>query len=223
VSTQDAVEPDLTGDQPATAADGEADAGAPPVRAEPGAPPVRAGLAGRVRGLPRRSVSRAGRLPQRWRITSMAALAVLTAGAAAAAVSLGLRAGQDDAVAAARTAALAAARTEIRQILSYDYRRIGADLARARGDTTGEFRGEFQLLASQLIRPAATAQHTITWATVPGAAVVSATPDRVVVLLFIDQDTASRAAPQPQQVGSQVRVTMQRVAGRWLIAQFRAL
>lgn len=167
--------------------------------------------------------ARAGRLPRRWRITSLVALTALVAVTAWAALRLAARVRQDDAVAQARTAALAAAATEIRQILSYDYRSIGADLTRARNDTTGQFRGEFAVLASQLIGPAASQQHTVTTAAVPAASVVSATPDQVVVLLFIDQRTQSRVRPQPQQTAGQLRVTMQRVGGRWLVAQFQAL
>ena len=225
-----------TGEQAAAAADEQAPAAAdeeasaaadqqPGTGTEeaPAAGPSRQPLADTVRGLPRRAAGWAGGLPPGRRIAAAAVLGVLAAGAAAAAVRLGAQAHDDAAVATARSTALAAARTEIRQILSYNYRTIGADLARARSDTTGEFRGEFGVLAGQLIGPAAAQQHTITWATVPGASVVSATADRVVVLLFIDQNTANKAQPQAQQVASQVRVTMQRVNGRWLVAQFQAL
>lgn len=180
-------------------------------------------LARGVRTLPRRFVTRAGQLPLRWRITSMAVLGAGGVAVAVAAVLLAVEARHDDAVQRARSAALAAATTEIRQILSYDYRSIGSDLARANSDTTGQFRGQFEVLASQLISPAATQQHTVTKATVPNASVVSATADQVVVLLFIDQSTTSKTLNQPQQVASQVRVTMEHVGGRWLVAQFQAL
>ncbi|HZC41712.1 MAG TPA: hypothetical protein VE343_13625 [Streptosporangiaceae bacterium] len=177
----------------------------------------------RLRALPGRAVTRAGRLPRRWRITVAAVLIVLVAGAAMTAVRLAAEAGRDAAVARARSGALAAATADMRQILSYDYRSIGADLARARADTTGQFRGEFGILAGQLIGPAAREQRTVTRATVPDAAVISATADRVVLLLFIDQTTTSKARQQPQRAASQVRVTMERAGGRWLVAQFQAL
>ena len=153
----------------------------------------------------------------------MAVLAVLAVAVGVTADRLAVHAQHDDAVAQARTAALAAAKTELPQILSYDYRSIGSDLATARADTTGQFRGEFNLLASQLISPVAGQQHTVTRATVPDAAVVSATADQVVVLLFIDQSTTSKKRQQPQQEASQVRVTMERSGGRWLVSQFQAL
>jgi Mce-associated membrane protein len=176
-----------------------------------------------VMTLPRRAATRAGRLPLRWRITSVAVLGALNVAVAGAAVRLAAQGRQASGVESARAAALAAARVEIPRILSYDYRRISADLARAASNTTGQFRGQFGILASQLIGPAAAQEHTVTRATVPGAAVVSATAGRVVVLLFIDQITTSKAQPQPQQVASQIQVTMERAGGRWLVAQFRAL
>jgi Mce-associated membrane protein len=185
--------------------------------------PVLQVLARGVAALPRRSVTRAGRLPLRWRITSMAVLGAGVVAVAVASVLLATEAHRDDTGERARGAALAAATTEIRQILSYDYRNIGSDLATANSDTTGQFRGQFGILAGQLIGPAATQQHTVTTATVPNASVISATADQVVVLLFIDQSTTSKAQPKPQLTASQIRVTMEYVGGRWLVAQFQAL
>lgn len=176
-----------------------------------------------MRALPRRCVTQAGQLPLRWRITSMAVLAAAAAAAAVTAGRLGIGAHRDGALAQARNAALTAAAAEIPQILSYDYRRIGADLARARSDTTGVFRGQFGVLASQIIGPAATQQHTVTRATVPAVSVLSATADQAVLLVFVDQSTTSKAQPAPQQAASQIRVTMQQIGGRWLVAQFQAL
>ena len=180
-------------------------------------------LVHRAGSLPRRAAARAGRLPLRWRITSMAVLGVLAAAAAVSAVLLGMAAHHDAATSRAGSAAQKAAAADIRQILSYDYRRLNADLATATSDTTGEFRQQFGILAGQMIGPAATQQQTVTKASVPNASVVSATTDRVVVLAFVDQTTTSKAHPQPQKVASQVRVTMQQSGGRWRVARFQAL
>jgi Mce-associated membrane protein len=179
-------------------------------------------LAG-LRALPGCAAVKAGRLPRRWRIGSMAVLGMMVLAAAVVTVRLAAAAHRDEAVMRARHAALAAAAAEMRQILSYDYRSIGSDLAKARSDTTGQFRGEFGVLASQLIGPAARQQHTVTRATVVSAAVASAAANRVVVLLFIDQHTASKARPSFQLTASQVRVTMELTGGRWLVAQFQPL
>lgn len=153
----------------------------------------------------------------------MAVLGALVAGATVSAVLLGMAAHHDDVVSRTSAAARAAAAAEMPQILSYDYRSINSDLARASGYTTGEFRQQFSTLSSQIIAPAAIQQQTVTKATVPNSSVVSATADQVVVLLFVDQTTTSKAQRQPQPVASQVRVTMKQSGGRWLVAQFQAL
>jgi Mce-associated membrane protein len=176
-----------------------------------------------VAALPRNAAAGAGRLSPRWRIASLAVLGVLAVGAVVSAVLLAVAAHHDDVASRASTAARQAATTEIQQILSYDYRSLGPDLARAKSDTTGQFTQQFEALAGQIIVPAATQQQTVTRVTVPNASVVSATANRVVVLLFIDQNTTNKARPQPQRVASQVRVTMQQARGHWLVAQFQAL
>lgn len=177
----------------------------------------------RVGALPARVAAMAGRLPLRWRITSMAVLGVLAVAAVVSAVLLAVKAHHDDVAARAGTAARQAATAEIQQILTYDYRTINADLARASNDTTGEFHQQFGTLSGQIIVPAAAQQQTVTRATVPDASVISATSSQVVVLMFVDQSTSSKSQRQPQQVASQVRVTMQQAGGRWKVAQFQAL
>jgi Mce-associated membrane protein len=188
-----------------------------------GKPPARQSFLGRVSALPGYAAARAGRLSLRRRIISVAALGALAVAAAVSAALLAVAAHHDDATSPVSAAAQQAATTEIKQILSYDYRSLGSDLARAKSDTTGQFSQQFSALAGQIIVPAATQQQTVTTVTVPNVSVVSATADRVVVLLFIDQSTTNKTQRQPQQVAGQVRVTMQQTGGRWLVAQFQAL
>ena len=56
-------------------------------------------------------------------------------------------------------------------------------------------------------------------AQVPAAAVVSAEADRAVLLVYVDQAMAAGNA-KPTQTNSSVRVTMEKIDGRWLIAGF---
>ena len=56
-------------------------------------------------------------------------------------------------------------------------------------------------------------------ATVPGAASVSASADHAVVLLFVNQ-TLIIGQDAPTNTASNVRVTLDKIEGRWLIAQF---
>jgi Mce-associated membrane protein len=54
---------------------------------------------------------------------------------------------------------------------------------------------------------------------VPAAASVSATPNHAVVLLFVNQTAVVDKSPPADSVSS-VRVTLDKVDGRWLISGF---
>jgi Mce-associated membrane protein len=174
-------------------------------------------------GLPGRAARGAGRIRPRWRIVSLAVLVVLVAGAGFWDASLASQQSQAQNTQNAESAAMAAATTDVGQILSYDYQHLSADLAQASRDTTGEFNSQFAVLATELISPAAAQQHTITKATVPDVSVISTTGNQVVILAFVDQTTTDKSQTKPQKNVSQVKVTMQNVGGRWLVEQFQAL
>ncbi|MBO0804175.1 MAG: hypothetical protein J2P25_14015 [Nocardiopsaceae bacterium] len=173
--------------------------------------------------LARRIALRAGRIPLGWRIASEVVLVLLVTGSAIASVFLAMRTSGAVTTQRDRAAAVAAAKTEIPQILSYNYKTLKADLARASADTTGQFSGQFGMLASQMIGPNATKEQTVTKARVPVAAVEHSSGNQVTVLVFVDQSTTSKSQPKPVPNAGQIRVTMQKVKGRWLVAQFTAL
>lgn len=56
-------------------------------------------------------------------------------------------------------------------------------------------------------------------ATVPAAASVSATGEHAIVLLFVNQTIIVSQDP-PTSTASSVRVTLDKVDGRWLISRF---
>jgi Mce-associated membrane protein len=70
-----------------------------------------------------------------------------------------------------------------------------------------------------VVIPGAKQQHVSTTATVPAAASVSATPDHAVTLLFVNQSATVDKSP-PTDTTSSVRVTLDKVGGRWLISGF---
>lgn len=121
-----------------------------------------------------------------------------------------------------RTAAAAAAKTEIPQILTYSYKTLSRDLARGAADTTGQFKGEFNLEAQQIIEPQVPKQQVTTVAQAPVAAPVDSSGDQVTVLVFIHQTTTSKANPKGQASSSALRVTMQKVNGKWLVENYSA-
>lgn len=179
--------------------------------------------AGGKASLSRRIALRAGRVPRGRRIAIVVVLAVLVAGSGAASGLLAAQAASDQAVQADRAAATAAAKTEIQQILTYSYKTIAADMARARSDSTGQFLGEYNVMAAQTIGPQVKQQQTVTRAVVPVAAAVNSSGDQVTVVVFLDQSTTNKQQPKAQVNGSQLLVTMQKVNGRWLVEQFNPM
>ena len=127
---------------------------------------------------------------------------------------------------AARRGALHAAARIARDILSYDYRTIDQDLARARGDTTGEFARQYASTAAGL-RAKAKSTQAIVQARVRDVGVVTATSDQVVVLVFADQISITRApgaaSPTAQEISSAVQFTLAESGGRWRVSALSAV
>ena len=154
------------------------------------------------------------------------AVAVLAGSAAvvlAATVVLGYRAKEAGEVESARTGAAGAARTAAQVVLGYDYRHLGADFDRSRALLTGDFRDKYTQTATTLVRPTAAQTHAVVVAEVRSVSVVSATPDQVVTLLFVNQTTTSNRAAEPRTDLNRVRMTMRRVDGRWLVTGMKGL
>ncbi len=123
----------------------------------------------------------------------------------------------------ARTDALAAARSHAQQILSYDYRRIDADIAEARRATTGSFRDEYAKTTATVVKPTAVQYRAIVSAEVKAASVKSAKPDEVVVVLFVNQTTTSTRIAGPKVDQSRVRMTLVKRDDDWLVSKIDAL
>ncbi|MEV7005410.1 hypothetical protein [Streptosporangium sp. NPDC051022] len=122
--------------------------------------------------------------------------------------------------------ALATARSVAADMLSYDYRTIEQDFARARGYTTGDLTRYYRELATTLM-PTVRSQRTVQQATVAGAAVESARSDRAEVLLFMNMSTV-RTLPGDKQPRRQVsqnraRLVMVKKDSHWLVAELSTL
>jgi Mce-associated membrane protein len=70
-----------------------------------------------------------------------------------------------------------------------------------------------------VVIPGAKQKKITAAAMVPAAAAVSADTDQAVVLAYVDQTLAVGTEP-PTRTNSSVRVTMEKVDGRWLISGF---
>lgn len=131
----------------------------------------------------------------------------------------------------ARGEALAAARKAAPVVLSYDYRHLDRDFARARALLTGHFRDQYGRTTKTVVAPTATRYHGVVKATVatpsdggtPAASVVSATPDKAVVLLFVNQVTQSTQVAEPRLDLNRVRLTLTRTSDSWKVSGVDAL
>lgn len=154
-----------------------------------------------------------------WLVISLALVTVLLLAATGV---LGWNVLQARRTADAGKAALPSARSHAKEILSYDYNRIDADIARAKKDITGSFKSEYAD-TSKVVKPLALQYHVVVVATIKAASVVSASPDKVVVLLFVDQKTTSTRIAGPKTDQSRVRMTLVKTGGAWLVAKVDAL
>jgi Mce-associated membrane protein len=158
--------------------------------------------------------------------TVASAVAALCLPAAAGAALLAREASNDNAVAAARTQAVHAAVQVAHDVLSYDYRSISTDVARAKAESTGVFGQQYAQEAGALAAQARQV-HAIVQASVSSPGVVSATADEVVVLAFVDQAAVQQRAGQKSPVTridqNRVRLTMTKERGQWLLSQLAAL
>src|SRR5215207_8534906 len=118
--------------------------------------------------------------------------------------------------------ALAASTRATETILSYDHRTIDADIAAASALATGRFKEEYAD-TSKTVKPIAVEYKGVVKATVRSGSVVSARPDRVVTLLFVNQSTQSTRVRGTQVDQARVRVTMERTGDTWLAAEIDAL
>jgi Mce-associated membrane protein len=160
----------------------------------------------------------------------VAALLCLPAGAAAALLTIKVSHERStpavETIATASADAVAAARVAAHDVLSYDYRTINGDIARAKSETTGEFAQQYASTASQLLAQAKQVRAIVqAKPSTPG--VVTATSSQVVVLVFVDQlsvkEVAGAKTPTTRIDQSRVRMTMTRVGDRWLVSQLAAL
>ena len=119
----------------------------------------------------------------------------------------------------AADAATQAATESTIALLSYSPDTVEQQLGAARNLLTGEFQQSYTDLTTDVVIPGAKEQQIAALASVPAAAPVSADPEHAVVLLFVNQTVTVGQQP-PTDTASSVRVTLDKVDGRWLISAF---
>ncbi|TCC35625.1 hypothetical protein [Kribbella speibonae] len=111
---------------------------------------------------------------------------------------------------------LAAAQADVTVLFSYDYRKLDDYAAATRKVTTEKFGAEFAKTVAA-IRPQQLSQQAVAKAEVVDGAVKDATAATAHVLLFVDTTTTTKGASTPSVQRTRVQLTLQSVAGQWLV------
>lgn len=157
---------------------------------------------------------------RRLAVVALPALAVV---AAAGAAFLGWQYASARDLQRAATESVEAARDTTAVILSYTPETVDAQLNGARESLTGGFLESYTTLVNDVVIPGAKEKKITAVAKVPAAASVSATRDHAVALVFVNQTVTMAADPEqtaPTTTNSSVRVTLDKVDGRWLVSGF---
>lgn len=162
-----------------------------------------------------------GRRP-RW-LSPALVLGVAALLTAALAAWLGHLVQEDRASTDAREQALAAARRDAPMLLSYDYRHLDQDFAKAKARLTGPFRNEYARTTSTVVKPVALRSRAVVTADAVAASVVWAQPDQAQVLLFANQHTTSTRISGSRVDLNRVRMTLRRTGHDWLVSNIEAL
>lgn len=121
-------------------------------------------------------------------------------------------------IASTRTSALAAGRDAARLVFSYDYRHLDKDFAAAAAVTTGKFKTDYQSTTKKLVGDVAPRYKAVLLAEVSEAGVITASPNRVQLLVFLDVQSTSTLAATPKVTPRRLKMTMQRSGDRWLVS-----
>lgn len=119
----------------------------------------------------------------------------------------------------ARSESVQAATDSAIAILSYTPDTVDTDVAAAQELLTEGFGDSYRQLARDTVIRNAKERDVSASVDVPATASVSATLNHAVVLVYADQMLAAGSAT-PTEISSSLRVTLDRIGGRWLVSGF---
>lgn len=122
----------------------------------------------------------------------------------------------DRAVERAREDARAAAQSEAKDLLSYDYKTLDYDLSKAKSEMTPGMAKSFGDYW-QIFRPSVEKSQTQALTQIQVTGVTDATPTRVEVVLFVKMISVNAAHKEPQVDTDSPRLQMQKIGKKWLI------
>ncbi|WP_197378246.1 DUF3329 domain-containing protein [Mycolicibacterium mengxianglii] len=149
-------------------------------------------------------------------LQAVGALAVV--GIVAAAAFPGWTLWQQNQVSQAADQAQQAAVEYAQVLTSIDAARVDENFDQVLDGATGDFKDMYSQSSMQL-RQLLIDNKASAHGVVVESAVQSATKDRAVVLLFVDQSVSNASVPDPRLDRSRIKMTMQNVDGRWRAAQ----
>ncbi|MQY06182.1 hypothetical protein [Actinomadura macrotermitis] len=152
-------------------------------------------------------------------MTTLACSLVLIVALLAGGIVLFLKTSKASAIEDAADKGVFAASRAAQDLSSYDYRTLDTDFKTASAATTGKLHTQYDQLAQQL-RASAVQQQAVSTTTVIKAGVVSATPDKVVALVYANRTTSTKADKQPRLPEAlRIKMTMVKSHGKWLASE----
>jgi Mce-associated membrane protein len=118
--------------------------------------------------------------------------------------------------------ALATAPAAAKALFSYDYRTFDDSVANGRTFTTGGFADEYAQTTTAL-KATATKQQAVVLAEVSATGVVDARPDRVELLLYLNQYRRNVTTAGEKVDQNRVVLTLVPVHGEWKVVQATAI
>ena len=153
--------------------------------------------------------------PRRWpRLIPRVLLWALIIGLVGASGFLGWQVWQQHQVNAAAHDAQQAAVRYAQVLTSIDSTNVDQNFTEVLNGATGEFKDMYSQSSAQL-RQLLVDNKASARGVVIDSAVQSASKDKVVVLLFVDQTVSNTAAPDPRIDRSRVKMTLEKVDGAW--------
>lgn len=155
----------------------------------------------------------------RWRSIVVTTFVVASVAVAAGVYLITYRPDQRVDDAAAHRAVQAASDGAV-AVLSYSYEHLNRDFDNAKSHLTGDFLAYYNKFTDNVVAETAQRGQLTATAKVIRAAISDLHPDSAIVLVFVDQTTASVQKKDPEKAQSAVLVTLTKVNGSWLIAKF---
>ncbi|SPM36341.1 hypothetical protein MRAB57_4182, partial [Mycobacterium rhizamassiliense] len=179
-------------------------------------------------GLLRRKRPKEARSKRRWRqylqrqYLRRAILPVLLVASLSVSGFLGWMQWQDHQVKVAGQQAQQAAIAYAQVLTSIDSNKVDENFRAVLDGATGEFKDMYTQSSVQL-RQLLIDNKASAHGVVVDSAVQSASTNKVVVLVFIDQTVANSTAPDPRIDRSRIKMTMEKVDGRWRASKVQLL